>query len=565
MKRTFILISTLLALSLRLQAQESELRDYQGARRLFWRGEPFLMLSGELHNSTSSTYGYLSQTMESLKAMHLNSVIVTVEWDQLEPVEGKFDFTMVDHIISLSEKLDMPVAIAWFGTWKNGVSSYLPRWMKTDSKRFFRVKDEEGESTDTISPFCMAAKEADRKAFTALMDHIANRDTRGMVLMMQVENEIGLWSQSIDYSKEAQKAYSGKVPSALISFLQKNSGKLSSPIAKAWEENGKASSGTWKAVFGDNENTHAFFMAWHYAKYVEDIAAAGKARHNIPMFMNTVAINSSVPAPQGPLGRFNANFPSGGPVANAIDIYHAAAPSIDFFSPDIYIPAFKAISDDFTREDNPLFIPETSRNASPAYYAFANNDAIGFSVFAIEDAFLNRELVGTYATLSELLPTISRYQGTGLMKGFSREKDEKETVLTIDGYKVNVKYVEQESRAFGLVIKTGVDEFLLSGIGCLISIEKDDPSLVTRFDYVQEGHFEGDKWINEVLLNGDQTSHAQEVYLRGRMEYAEGVVLPEGQIFPKRNVASSEARLNVVTSRQKDPSIYMTKVFTYPK
>ncbi|MBR6414639.1 MAG: DUF5597 domain-containing protein [Bacteroidales bacterium] len=579
-----------MCLSLGMQAQKAELRDYQGTRRLFWRGEPFLMLSGELHNSTSSSLGYLSQTMESLRAMHLNSVIVTVEWDQLEPREGVYDFTMVDHIIDLSEKLQMPVAIAWFGTWKNGVSSYIPTWMKADPKRFFRVKNDKGESTDTISPFCMAAKEADKKAFTALMKHIAQRDRNNMVLMMQVENEIGLWTQSIDHGTQAQKAFSGKVPSELISFLQKNAGSLSSPIAKAWLSSGSRTSGTWKEVFGESDDTEAFFMAWHFASYVEDVAAAGKAQYDIPMFMNTVAMSSSMPmppappqaaapagqgngqgngqgaAPQGATARRrNPNFPSGAPVANAIDIYHAAAPSIDFFSPDIYMPAFKAISDDFTRKDNPLFIPETSRNASPAYYAFANNDAIGFSAFAVEDAFLDRDYVGTYATLSELLPIISKYQGTGKMKGFVREMGSTGETISLDGYTVNVKYVAEESRAFGLVVKTGEDEFLLSGIGCLISISKDDPKAVSRYDYVQEGHFEGEKWVSEVLLNGDQTSHGQEVYLRGRMEYAEGVTLPEGQVFPKRNVASSETRQDIVTSRPKDPSVYMTRVFTYPK
>lgn len=557
-RNRILLISALMCLSLGMHAQKAELREHQGTQRLFWRGEPFLMLSGELHNSTSSSLGYLSQTMESLRAMHLNSVIVTVEWDQLEPKEGVYDFTMVDHIIDLSENLQMPVAIAWFGTWKNGVSSYIPTWMKADPKRFFRVKNDKGESTDTISPFCMAAKEADRKAFTALMKHIAQRDRNNMVLMMQVENEIGLWSQSVDCGTQAQKAFAGKVPAQLISFLQKNDSSLSSPIAEAWREKGRKTGGSWKEVFGEGDNTEAFFMAWHFASYVEDIAAGGKAQYDIPLFMNTVAMSSSMPmppaappqaaapagqgggqgaAPQGaPARRRNPNFPSGSPVANAIDIYHAAAPSIDFYSPDIYAPAFKAISDDFTRKGNPLFIPETSRNASPAYYAFANNDAIGFSAFAVEDAFLDKDYVGTYATLEELLPIISKYQGTGKMKGFVREMS-----------------------------STGEDEFLLSGIGCLISIAKDDPKAVSRYDYVQEGHFEGEKWVSEVLLNGDQTSHGQEVYLRGRMEYAEGIALPDGQVFPKRNVASSETRQDIVTSRPKDPSIYMTRVFTYPK
>ena len=573
-------------------AQKPELKTLNGVKRLFWHGNPFLMLSGELHNSTASTAEYLAPAMAAAKAMHLNSLIVTAEWDLVEPEEGKYDFSSIDTIISLAEKNNLPVVIAWFGTWKNGVSSYIPGWMKRDDKKYFRMRDDQGEATDYVSAFCMAARDADAKAFAALMRYIRERDTRQMVLFMQVENETGLWQQSIDHSSQALNAYNRSVPSELIRFLESRESTLDTPMKDKWVENGRRTKGTWKEVFGDNLFTEAFFMQWAYASYIEKVAAAGKAEYDIPMYLNTVAMptggftinpgltqgsapqtgQTGLPKPDSPsagggnpFGSRSPLFPSGAPIYSAIDMYKVFCPSIDFCSPDIYVPAFKNVSDAYTRTDNPLFVPETGRNAAPAYYTLAHNNGIGFSAFAIEDAFLDKEYVGTYRTLEELLPLISRYQGTGLMDGFLREGQETESSFELDGFRVDVRYISGEKAAYGLVIKTGPETFVLSGVGALVTISRLDDRKVTRYEWVEEGRFGEDGWIAEVRLNGDQTSHGQEVYLRGRISYDDRVEPAEGEVFPHRNVASNEARQAVVTSRLKAPSIYQVKVYSYNK
>ncbi|MBQ8071672.1 MAG: DUF5597 domain-containing protein [Bacteroidales bacterium] len=593
MKKTILLICALLAFSalayVPAWGQKPYLGTLNGVSRLYYKGEPVLLLSGELHNSTAAGEDYLRRAMASSKAMGLNSLIVTAEWDLIEPEQGKYDFSSIDRIITLSEENDLPVVIAWFGTWKNGVSSYIPGWMKRDTKKYFRAQDEKGQNTDYISAFCEDAMKADAKAFSALMKYIKGRDRNNMVLFMQVENETGLWQQSIDNSKPAQKAYSGNVPAELVSLLQ--SGKVASdnPMMLRWAENGRKSKGSWKEVFGDNAYAEAFFMQWAYASYIEKVASAGKAEYDIPMYVNTVAMPSGgfsfnaqagVPTTQGgqaqgqqqappaggnPFGSMSPLFPSGAPIWQAIDMYHLFCPSIDFLSPDIYVPAFKNVSDSYTRVDNPLFIPETGRNAAPAYYALATNNAIGFSAFAIEDAYLIKEYRGVYSTLSELLPLISQYQGTGLMKGFLREGNEEGTSFEIGNYTVEVKYVKEEKSSYGLVIKTGDEDFVVSGVGAIVNIILKDSGKVTRYEFVEEGYFSDGKWVSEVRLNGDQTSHGQDLYLRGRVEYQDGYVPSEGEVMPRRNVASSEAHQKIVTDRVKSPSIYCTRVYSYNK
>lgn len=574
-------------------AQKPEIRELNGVQRLYRNGEPVLLLSGELHNSTASSAHYLAPAMQAAKAMHLNSLIVTAEWDLVEPEEGKYDFSSIDTIISLAEQNNLPVVIAWFGTWKNGVSSYIPGWMKRNTKKYFRVLDDKGEATDYISTFCSAARDADAKAYAALMRYIRQRDTRHMVLFMQVENETGLWQQSIDQCKAAQKAYAGAVPAELTAFLKANEATLDTPMKDKWIENGRKAKGSWKEVFGDNLYTEAFFMQWAYASYIEKVAAAGKAEYDIPMYLNTVAMptggftfNAAAGVPQAqpkpgqaggqggqqappaggsPFGSRSPLFPSGAPIYSAIDMYGLFCPSIDFCSPDIYVPAFKNVSDAYTRKDNPLFVPETGRSAAPAYYTLAHNNGIGFSAFAIEDAYLNKEYVGTYKTLEELLPLISACQGTGLMDGFLKEGQETETSFELDGFQVNVQYVPGERNAFGLVIKTGPEDFVVSGVGAIVTITRADDKKLTRYEWIEEGRFDGGEWIPEVRLNGDQTSHGQQLYLRGRIAYEEGVEPADGEVFPMRNVASSEARQPMVTERSKAPSIYKTRVYSYSK
>lgn len=542
--------------AMQMFAQQTYLKEVKGISRLIVKGKPFIMLSGELHNSSSSTYSYLSTTWASLKAMHLNSVIVAVAWEQLEPQEGVFDYTMVDHIIDLAEKHQMQVVVAWFGTWKNGESSYVPLWVKTDTKRFFRVHNKDGKATSVISPFCQNACKADQKAFASLMQHVKEKDINGMVSVIQVENEVGCF-QDIDYCNEAQEAYKQEVPMELIDYFKKYEKKINPMLTDSWVINGKKNKGTWSDVFGPNSDSRHFFMTWYYASYIQKVANAGKAIHALPMFVNAAL-------PFGP-NALPGSFPNGGPVSKVIDIYKIAAPAIDWCSPDIYSPNFKEICKQFHYNDNPLFIPELVRDAALAFYAFAEHNAICFSPFAIEDAYLDKSFTRTYAVLHELLPLISSYQGTGKMRGFLREGKETGTSLRLGNYDIDITYVKEENKAFGLIIQTSSDEFVVAGLGAHVKISSLTEGVSTQYARVWEGHLDGTDWVTDCWLNGDQTGHHSSLYLRGRSNFSDTVAPKEGEIFPMANPAVWESNKPEVIERIKAPGVYKVQVYTYPQ
>ena len=71
----------------------------------------------------------------NLKEGGMNTVLAVVTWEQVEPVEGQFDFTVVDEMIKAARANDLKLAILWFGSWKNGMSSYHPVWVKKDNAK----------------------------------------------------------------------------------------------------------------------------------------------------------------------------------------------------------------------------------------------------------------------------------------------------------------------------------------------------------------------------------------------------------------------------------------------
>ena len=97
--------------------------------------------------------GKLGVTSPRLKSMNLNTVLVPVAWETIEPEEGKFDFSNVDGLLKGARDNDLRLVILWFGAWKNTYSSYVPAWVKRDQTRFARVQTSDGHGTERLSPF----------------------------------------------------------------------------------------------------------------------------------------------------------------------------------------------------------------------------------------------------------------------------------------------------------------------------------------------------------------------------------------------------------------------------
>ena len=69
------------------------------ATQLIVDGKPFLVLSGELTNNSATSVEYMKPVWPKLVEARLNTVLAGVAWNQVEPQEAKFDFSVVDGII----------------------------------------------------------------------------------------------------------------------------------------------------------------------------------------------------------------------------------------------------------------------------------------------------------------------------------------------------------------------------------------------------------------------------------------------------------------------------------
>ena len=204
------------------------------------------------------------------------------------------------------------------------------------------------------------------------MRHVKQVDARQhTVVMLQVENEMGMSIDTRDRSPAADKAYAGPVPKALLDYLQQHKETLNPGLRKVWEAAGSKTSGTWEEVFGQNTAADEIFMAWNYAQYAGRVAAAGKAEYPLPMFVNAALHRSSSIADALGKPRETATsqgrFGMGGPMDDLLDVWRAGGPAIDMLSPDAYgAKDFPAWCEKYSRAGNPLFIAETSGGAGGA-------------------------------------------------------------------------------------------------------------------------------------------------------------------------------------------------------
>lgn len=504
------------------------LRKSGAVTQLIVDGKPFVMLAGELHNSSASSSEYMAPIWPKLAAMNLNTVIGTVSWELLEPEEGKFDFRLVDDQIRDARRHNMKLVLIWFATWKNANASYTPMWVKTDLKRFPRVQSKDGTNQDSLSPLGEATLAADSKAFRALMRHIREVDTEHTVIMMQVQNEAGLLGDSRDRSPLAEKAWNSPVPSDLMSYLQKNKAQLLPEVSEVWGAQGFRPSGTWPQVFGTTPQAEEIFMAWHVARYIGKVAEAGKAEHPIPMYANAWLVQNEKQLPGG--------YPSGGPVSRVMDIWRAAAPQIDLLAPDIYLPDFKGVCASYTRSGNPLFIPEARASVPNLLWAIGRHAALGYSPFGIESLSQDHPLGQAYQVLGGMIPILTRSLAEGRVTAVMEDGERTET-LSFGGYRMTVTYgglrrpgapqAPQPAQpagpqqppapsGYGLIIQTGPDEFLFVGTGLSITFAADSPGpKIARIGTVDEGRFERGIWIPGRRLNGDETGGGTRVMLRG--------------------------------------------------
>jgi hypothetical protein len=502
------------------------LRRTAHATQLVVNGRPMLLTAGEVRNSASSSREWMQHVWDKCVRSQLNTVLAVVPWDMMEPEEGQYDFSVIDYLIEDARIYGMSLVPLWFGAWKNGLSHYIPSWVKTDTKRFPRARATAG-NTEILSPMGTEARDATARAYAALMARIRERDAgTHTVTMMQVENEVGFNGDIRDRSDIANAAWAGQVPEALMRHLVENRDRLLPETLQAWVS--RRDSGTWKEVFGEDETAGRVFMSWYYATFIEKSAAAGKAEYEIPMFVNaSLASEANTRRRAGPSG-------VGGPRAQVLDIWQAGAPSIDMLSPDIYRSDYEAIYQEFNRQGNPMFIPEAPaelEGAASAFYSVGQG-AIGYSPFGIEERVADHDngpIRHAYALLNRLAPVILEHQANGTITSArvsrSRENpaevklaprvnpDQPVQTFVFGGYKWVVRlnhYWRSPDWPFSdwgycIVMQTGDDEFLIAGYGVQIHQEtlEDDGNIVALLS-VDEVDYENGRWLTRRRLNGDE-------------------------------------------------------------
>jgi beta-galactosidase GanA len=492
-------------------------------QQLIVDGKPFLILGGELGNSSASSRAYMAPVWPKLQQLGLNTVLAPVSWELIEPQEGRFDFSSVDALIQDARAHDQKLVLLWFGAWKNSMSSYAPGWVKRDQGRFPRIETSDGKGQEILTPFSPANLEADLRAFRGLMAHLKTADPDRTVIMIQVENEIGMIPEARDQSDLADRAWAGPVPTPLIQHLALNRSTLEPELRRRWEANGARSRGTWGEVFGSDAWGQEVFQAWSFASYVERLVSEGKAIHRLPMFVNAALMRP---------GKLPGEYPSAGPLPQVYDVWRAGAPSVDMLSPDIYFPNFVEWVGRYDRPGNPLFIPEAGQSGAPeapanAFFAIGRHDSIGFSPFSIENISEPEaaRLKSAYAVLESLSPLILQHRGQGTMTAvrapvtFDGAVDESPQTLSLGEWRMTATVVDpwtpkdkQKTAAHGaLVIQLGRDEFLMAGSGVTFTFATD--GAIAGLESVWEGRYDDGRWTPGRLLNGDETHQGRHLRL----------------------------------------------------
>ncbi len=490
-------------------AEAPRLEQKDGRYTLLVDGRPFLILGGQIHNS-SAWPSELPQVWDSMAALHANTMEAPVYWEQFEPSEGQFDYTNVDQLVEGARAHNLHVILLWFGTWKNGNMHYVPAWVKSDPARFPNVIRPDGEPIDVLSPLSHNTLEADKTAFVALMRHLKQIDSDAhTVLLIQVENESGNIGSIRDNSPEANRAFAGPVPADMLAAAHKQPG-------------------TWKEVFGAEADET--FQVYYQAKYINAIAAAGKQEFDVPCYINVWIDYPAAELPQRQLDTPGIGYPSGGAVEKMVGLWRALAPSIDMIGPDIYTddsPFYRQVMAAYHRPDNPLWIPETGRGDSFAKFFFyaLGEGAIGFSPFGVDQSGWNilgnepwKRHSENFALIGPMDREIAQLEFDGKVKTAVEEPGQTTEEVDFGKWQATVSFGfpqpdgrrapgTPDAHGAALIAQLGENEFLVTGedASVIFHLPGKLPWMRSQIITAEQGIYENGAWKPLRLWNGDET------------------------------------------------------------
>lgn len=484
----------------------------ENGRYLFHvNGNPFLILGVQINNS-SAWPSVLPDVWPLLDKLPINTVEAPVYWEQLEPAPGQFDFSCVDALIAQARARKLRLILSWFGTWKNGKMHYAPEWVKTNPAQYPRVVNADGQAIDVLSAHSTSNLDADKAAFVTFMTHLKETDgEQHTVIMVQVENEPGIIGSARDYSRAAEAEFSQGVPPELARQLGKQPG-------------------SWQQLFAGDAGEA--YEAYSVARYVEEIARAGKKVMALPLYVNVWQ--------HYPLAKRYAgvDYPSGGATHNMLDIWHVTAPSIDMYAPDVYAEDAQIqqiILENYTRSYNPVWICESGdgEQYAPFLYLALGQGAIGVSTFGVDLTgwqMQSAEQIGWLKeNLASLLPMeqqLAEWSAGGHLQTSVEQVGATRQTLVFGRWDAIVDYgtfgydhltaqpsgtAKHMGRA--LVAQTGPNEFIATGIDSTIQFQlRAGNSGHEQILSVEEGQFEHGVWVRKRIWNGDQTDYGMQFH-----------------------------------------------------
>jgi len=505
----FIIVLVMIAAAAAPAAESPRFVEKDGRSALLVDGQPYLMLGGQVHNS-SGWPSELPAVWKSLAELHANTVEAPVYWEQMEPQPGQFNWDNVDAIVKGAREHDLHVVLLWFGTWKNGNMHYVPEWIKTDTKRYPRVIRADGEPIDVLSANSRSNLDADKAAFSALMGHLKALDSdQHTVLLVQVENEAGIIGSPRDFSPEANKEFAGQVPADMLSATHQQPG-------------------TWSEVFRNHADE--LFQLYHQAHYVNEVARAGEAEFDIPLYINVWLSYPPPELPERSIPIPGIQYPSGGAVQPWVGLWKVLAPSIKAIAPDIYgdDPGFvREVLAAYNRRDNPLLVPEIAKTDPFARYDFEalGDGAVGISPFGVDPRGWN--ILGdssamaharNFGLLAPMVREIARLNFEGKLKTSLEQTGQAEQELDFGDWQAAIAYGfpqfdgrrppgNKDAHGVVLVAQLGPDEFLVTGIDASVSFHLPGrlPGMRMQILSAQEGSYQNGKWKPVRLWNGDET------------------------------------------------------------
>lgn len=519
--------------------QIPHLEERNGTTILMVQDKPFVALAGEVHNSDSSSTEYMEGIWKTADELGMNTLLLPVSWEMIEPEEGKFDFEIVKALIDQARSYQKKIVFLWFGSWKNAECMYAPEWVKTDLKRFRRAQIKKGMNKagrkiseqmpyefpyTTISYLCENTMRADAKAFAEFMKFVKEYDeAASTVVAVQVENETGLLGAAREVSDEADALFEGKVPQVFVDYMKTHTEEMVEELKNILKETPDC--GSWSEVFG--EMAEEIFSAYYIAGYVNFVAETGKSVYPLPMAVNCWLDKGGKPG----------SYPSGGPVSKVYEVWKYRAPAIDLYCPDIYVPNFLEICDEYTRRGTPLFIPEAATHSYAAgrlVYTVGHYHAMCYSPFGFDDigkpfsatqGFLfgmdvtdealktpqdYLEYGETARYLQQLLPILTTCYGTKRLQAACGEQKQQMNCMMFEKFGVAAAFespMQTRNNGYCLVVQAAENECYILADACslnFISGSEKEPNIDLLL--LEEGEFTDGIWKRRRRLNGDEAA-----------------------------------------------------------